>query len=299
MQNQKTDRDRWIILDLVKWATSYFKSHNIENPRASAELLLAHTLKLRRIDLYLQYDQPLEKPELAAFKSFIKRRVNKEPDAYILGVKEFWSMALTVTPDVLIPRPETEFLVEKILETFKSNYGNEPLNILDLGTGSGAITIALASECPANVFFASDKSVRALGIAKKNAMQHVPDRNINFLCGNWLDSFKQPGAQFDIIISNPPYIESGIISGLEPEVCKYEPHTALDGGEDGLDDIRKIIESAHLFLKPGGWLFLEMGFDQQPGVSKIVAAVGRYDHLNFSKDYSGHDRVVEMRKNKG
>ncbi|MDL1962833.1 MAG: peptide chain release factor N(5)-glutamine methyltransferase, partial [Deltaproteobacteria bacterium] len=236
MQNHPTSKlSEWTISKLLIWTTSYFKSHNIDSPRSTSEILLAHTLSLKRIDLYLRYDQPLTGDELLLFKTYIKRRINREPVAYIVGAREFWSMKLAVTKDVLIPRPETECLVESALSFSES--GSWPNRILELGTGSGAIILALASEKPGYIYFASDSSVEAVNLAFMNAKFHHLDGKINFFAGDWLKPVKNTGQLFDMIISNPPYIRTLSMSELQPEIYKYEPLTALDGGKDGLDSI--------------------------------------------------------------
>ena len=297
MQNQTKNREsQWTILELLKWTTAYFKSHNIENPRASSEILLAHALNLRRIDLYLRYDQPLGRQELDQFKATIKKRIQKEPVAYIVGNKEFWSMDLAVNRNVLIPRPETECLVEAVLDELSPESISGPRRILELGTGSGAIILALASQRSEDNFFASDRFYQILELAKQNAKSHHLDGRIQFFCGNWLSPISADGPLFDIIVSNPPYIKTGQIDTLQPEIHLYEPGLALDGGADGLFCLRRIIETAHLFLSESGSLFLEIGYDQKYEVQKIADMYGPYEFVVFKKDYSGKDRVVQMRK---
>jgi release factor glutamine methyltransferase len=287
---------QWNILKLLRWATSYFKSHKIENPRADAEILLAHALNLKRIDLYLHYDQPLCNHELLRFKTFVKRRIDREPVAYIIGVKEFWSMELAVTRDVLIPRPETECLVEAALTYLPENAGRWPKCILDLGTGSGAVVLALASQRPAHLFFASDCSVNAIRTARLNALRHHLDAAIGFFVGEWFSPLLPDACSFDMILSNPPYIPSAVIRLLQPEIHEYEPIEALDGGKDGLCCIRRIICHAGRYLNPGGLLLLEIGHDQKDGVRKIIDQCGNFEAMAFTRDYSGYDRVVHMRK---
>jgi release factor glutamine methyltransferase len=283
----------WTILDLLKWTTAYFKSHHIDQPRVDAEVLLAHTLKLKRIDLYLRYDQPMNRRELASFKPVIKRRVQGEPVAYILGSREFWSMDLLVNQDVLIPRPETECLVEAVLRCLSLE--SAPKRILDLGTGSGAIALALASQLPQHRYFASDRSVKAARVARQNTVRHELDGKIDHFCSDWWRAVKS-GPFFDMVVSNPPYIKSADIKALQPEIRKYEPIGALDGGEDGMESLGVIIEKAHTHLKPGGRLFLEIGFDQKEMVENIVDQSGFYEQPVTTKDYSGNDRVVEIKK---
>ncbi len=297
MQNpKKAGEPPWTILKILQWATPYFESRDVENPRASAEILLAHALGLRRIDLYVQYDKPLEPDELAGFKALVRRRIQREPVAYIIGEREFWSMQLKVTPDVLIPRPETELLVEKALEILSETPASSPRKILEMGTGSGAIVLALAAERPDCLFFASDRSPRALAVAQENARRHQPDMKIRFFGGDWFDPLRKGGIFFDLIISNPPYIRRDEIAGLQPEVARYEPLTALDGGPDGLDDLRHIIRAAPEWLVPGGMLLLETGSDQRQDVIRIGEDTGAYDSIRVIRDYAGLDRVAIMRR---
>lgn len=301
MQNQPKSIDpEWTILKLLKWTTSYFKSHDIDSPRATAEILLAHILKLKRIDLYLRHDQPLISDELLKFKAFIKRRIKREPVAYIVGVKEFWSMDFAVTEDVLIPRPETECLVETSLgllpEDSNSDPNNPPMRILELGTGSGAVILALASMETKHLFFASDLSIKAVLLAKQNAKHHGLDKTVNFFCADWFTPIKDVRHQFDMIISNPPYIPTQVVSQLQPEICKYEPISALDGNEDGLHCFRHIINNAHVYLNLQGSLVLEIGHDQKNEVQNIAEKCGNYKNIVFTKDYSGYHRVVQMQK---
>jgi release factor glutamine methyltransferase len=295
MQNQpNSEFPEWTIIKLLDWTASYFKSHNIDSPRSTSEILLAHTLGLKRIDLYLRYDQPLTIDELLLFKTYIKRRINREPVAYIVGTREFWSMDLSVTKDVLIPRPETECLVESALSLPELGLG--PKRILELGTGSGAITLALASERPEYIYFASDSSVEAVKLAFMNAKLHHLDEKINFFAGDWLEPLKNTGQLFDMIISNPPYIRTLSIPELQPEIYRYEPLRALDGGKAGLNPIKKIIFEAHAFLVQKGILLLEIGHDQKDQIKKIIDDCGNYENVVFKKDYSGYDRMVCIRK---
>jgi release factor glutamine methyltransferase len=299
MQNPPGPREiEWTILSLIKWATGYFTAHGIDSPRATAEILLATLLNLKRIDLYLRYDQPLLNSELSEFKSLIKRRINKEPVAYIIGKKEFWSLEIEVTPDVLIPRPDTETIVEAALSRL-GPVDASPASagqVLELGTGSGAIVLALATERPAYRYFATDISLGALQVAKKNARRHNLDEAVQFIAGNWLDPFSPNKPVFDMIVSNPPYIPTGDIPGLQPEVSRFEPMLALDGRSDGLYAIQRIISSAHPLLKPQGVLLLEMGFNQKEAVIALIQQSGRYHPFQIIKDYAGHDRVVVMHK---
>lgn len=287
---------QWTPIKLIQWAASYLKAHDIDSPRATGEILLAHALRVKRIDLYLNYDQPLVAEELNTFKMLIKRRVGREPVAYILGEREFWSMDLQVTPDVLIPRPETECVVEVALDLLSKIPSSRSQRILDLGTGSGAIVLSLASQQPRHVYFASDYSVNAVKLALGNAGRHGFSRLIHFFAGDWLSCLNPKKSGFDMIVSNPPYIPSRLIRTLQPEIHRFEPIAALDGNQDGLSCFRKIIGTAHAYLKPDGVLMLEIGHDQKEDIYRIVVDCGCYEDFNHAKDYSGCDRMVWMRK---
>ncbi|MBW2433467.1 MAG: peptide chain release factor N(5)-glutamine methyltransferase [Deltaproteobacteria bacterium] len=286
----------WTILGVLQWATTYFKRNDIDSPRATAEILLAHALAAERIDLYLHYDQPLNAKELERFKAIIKRRIKREPVAYILGCKEFWSLELAVTPNVLIPRPETECLVERALTFLSARSESGRQRILELGTGSGAILIALASENAQHIYWGTDISAAAIQIAQRNALGHGLAANIHFLVADWFAPFAVSRDLFDMIISNPPYIRHGDLKRLQPEIQAFEPLVALDGSKDGLQCLRHIIQSAHLYLKPGGMLLLEMGHDQKAPLKQIIQHCDQYEDVAFYTDYSDYDRIVAMRK---
>jgi release factor glutamine methyltransferase len=290
------DKMQWTVLKTLQWTSDYFKRNNLESSRIDAEILLAQTLDCRRIDLYLRYDQPLNAHELARFKALIKRRLNREPVAYIVGTKEFWSLQFAVTPAVLIPRPDTECLVEIALKHLPAPTVPQPARILELGVGSGAVVISLAHERPDCRFWASDRSWKALELARDNARSNHVDHLIRFWTGDWLAPMGPRSAYFDVILSNPPYIPSRAIEQLAPEIRCFEPVAALDGGPDGLHEIGLIIAEAHYQLKPGGFLLLEIGFDQRPGIEALTNDRADYEAPRFHKDYGGHDRVVVLRK---
>ena len=286
----------WTILKILQWTTSFFKSHDIDSPRVSAEILLADVLKIRRIDLYLCYDKPLNRDELEVYKELIKRRAGREPVEYIVGSRGFWSLEMNVTRDVLIPRQDTEILVEETLKLIPEAGNDEPKRILDLGTGSGAIILSLASERPGNIFFASDRSPKAIFQARANECANNIIDKVHFFSGNWLETLSETGEKFNIIVSNPPYIRSGDIEKLQPEIYLHEPLMALDGGEDGLREIRGIIFSAHNYLKKNGCILIEIGHDQKSDVQEIIDSCGFYENILFRKDYAGCWRVVSMMK---
>ncbi len=285
----------WTILRILQWASTYFKNRGIESPRAAAEILLSHALGTDRVHLYMHYDQPLDKAELALFKTFIQRRLQREPVAYIVGRKGFWSVDLCVTPDVLIPRPETERLVEAALTWLSDRAFESAADVIDLGTGSGAIVVAMAFEAGAHRFFASDVSPEAIAIARSNAVTAGVAEHVRFFVGDWLSAVRRSPI-FDLIVTNPPYVVSGEWFDLQPEIVHYEPRLALDGDEDGLRSYRAIVGTAHRFLKPGGALMMEIGCRQQEAVLVFAEQSGAYDTYKCLKDYSGHDRVVTMQK---
>jgi len=286
----------WTVLGIVQWTTAYFRRHRIDSPRIDAELLLAHALGCERIDLYLRHDQPLNESELARFKLMVQRRIRREPVAYIVGFKEFWSLRLQVSPAVLIPRPDTECLVETALDKLRALAGIRSARVLELGVGSGAITLALAHECGTHHYWATDFSRSAIHVAQANARHLGLAQRIGFVVGHWLAPFSAQKAGFDMILSNPPYIRRHDMDDLAPEIRGFEPHAALDGGIDGLDAIRQIIDRGHACLCPGGLLLIEIGSDQREAVESLAMACGAYDAIDFCKDYSGHDRVARMTK---
>ncbi len=282
-------RSDWTILGLLKWTTDYFRQYAVDSPRSTAEILLAHTLAVKRIDLYLRYDQPLNPGELKSFKSFIKRRISREPVAYIVGGKEFWGLDFEVEPGTLIPRPETECLVERALAVIDAGVFQKPMKIMELGTGSGAVITALAKERPGQYYFASDRSCQTLGLAHRNAHANGLDGVIRFFAGDW---FAPVGGRLDMVVSNPPYINSDVIETLQPEISRFEPVAALDGGADGLACIHQIIKQAPDYVVPGGCLLLETGHDQHPAIVELVTRNPAYIRVDFSKDYSGYDRIA-------
>lgn len=286
----------WTIATLLQWATGYFSRNDIDSPRSTAEILLGHALGLARIDLYLRHDQPLTDHELARFKPLVQRRARREPVAYIVGEKEFWGMALAVAPGVLIPRPETECLVETVLEKTLPTKGGTPRRVLELGVGSGAIVLALAKERPENRYVGIDRSAATLNLARRNARRHGLADRIALAAGDWFRALRPDGKGFDLIVSNPPYIASGVLSTLAPEIARYEPALALDGGDEGLDAVALILSQAPAHLGPGGHLVLEIGYDQADAVRRLAEATGAYGDVNVRRDYSGHDRVVHLRR---
>jgi release factor glutamine methyltransferase len=247
-----------------------------------------------RVGLYTHYDQPLLADELARFKQLVLRRLRREPVAYILGRREFWSLPLRITPDVLIPRPETETLVAEALRVL-SPTDQEELRLLEIGTGSGAISIALAKELPKAKITATDLSPKALSVAEENAAKNRVRDQIRFLQGDLFQPVPK-GETFDLVVSNPPYITRGQLSSLMPEVRDYEPRIALDGGKDGLDFFRRAMPAVAGYLRSGGWFLAELGAGQDRQVLEVAQKNLELDSLDFAKDLSGINRVFKARK---
>jgi release factor glutamine methyltransferase len=281
----------WCIKALLETATDYLVEKGIENARLNAEVLLAHQLHVKRISLYLNFDQPLTEEEVSGYRNLIRRRLKREPLQYITGNQEFWSLAFSVNPHVLIPRPETEILVEQAI-TLAGTFPEGPLHILDLGTGSGIISVTLAKEIPQSRVFATDVSGDALGVASVNAREHGVSDRIAFLQGDLFEPLARRKPGFHLIASNPPYVCTHEIQGLLPEVALYEPKKALDGGADGMHYLRRIIHQAPLFLCPGGWLLLEMSPHQVENALFELARTGMYQNEKIIEDYSHHQRVL-------
>lgn len=255
-----------------------------DNARIDAEVLLAHILECGRGYLRANADAVLDGEAVERFESMIARRIGGEPIAYLLGEREFWSMALAVSPQVLIPRPDTETLVHAALEVTADR--EDSLAVADLGTGSGAIAIAMAAERPEWRILATDIHEHALKIARGNA-HRLGIHNIGFRQGDWLHAL--PDEEFDLIVSNPPYIPDDDVHLAQGDV-RFEPRDALASGPEGLDALRAIIFSAGMHLKPGGWLLLEHGFDQSPAVTELLTKA-KFTDITHWRDLGGHIRV--------
>jgi release factor glutamine methyltransferase len=274
-------------------ATSYLKAEGLPDPRLSAELLLGSVLGLDRLGLILFFDQILKEDEQTSFAEKVVRRAKHEPIAYLTGQKEFWSLNFEVDSQVLIPRPETELLVEEALKILSDR--SEDQTLVELGTGSGAIAVALAksiAEKKTLRLWATDLSWPALQIARKNAVHHGVDQFISFILGEWLAPFSSKRKWIDLLISNPPYISEAEIFCLPPTVKNYEPKKALRGGPDGLQDIRTIVQQAGQQLRVGGWLLLEIGESQGSRVLNL-ARENRFDPAVILKDYGNRDRLLK------
>ncbi len=286
------------VLEILNWSTNHLKNHQIENDRLNAELLLARSLNLSREGLYRNLHSQLKEGEKETLEKMIQRRISGEPLQYILEHQEFWSIDFKVDPRVSIPRPETELLVEQSLLILSGNSLREIPSVLEIGTGSGAIAIALAKEVKNIFLVATDISRDALVLAKENAESEGVRHQIEFVNGDLFGPLRPSKGRepFDLILSNPPYIVRPEIGSLAKEVRDYEPIVALDGGEDGLDFYRRIISGAPFYLREGGWLLLEIGQGQREKVAEQIERRGTFLKPQILPDLSGTERVVKAQR---
>lgn len=280
----------WTIGRILKWTEQYFKDKDIESPRLDAEVLLAHVLEKQRIYLYVHFDEPLQPGELAAYREMIKKRVLRVPVAQILGEKEFMGLTFKVTVDTLVPRPDTEILVQAAVDRLRAMAGEEPLRFADIGTGSGAICLSVLHYLSDTVADTVDISPAARAVAEENAASLGLADRITFHTGDLLQPLS--GISFAAILSNPPYIPEADIATLAPEVRLKEPHTALSGGQDGLDFYRRLAKEAPAMLVPGGFTAFEVGIHQAGDVADLLKANPLIDRTEILPDYAGIDRVV-------
>lgn len=310
----------WTIGRILKWTEQYFKDKGIESPRLDAEVLLAHVLEKQRIYLYVHFDEPLQPAELAAYREMVKQRVLRVPVAQILGEKEFMGLTFKVTADTLVPRPDTEILVQAAVERLKAMKGEakapedealadgeeassaanrdeaavdvsqEPLRIADIGTGSGAICLSVLRYLAGTVADTVDISPAARAVAEENAASLGLADRVTFHTGDLLQPLV--GMTFAAILSNPPYIPEADIATLAPEVRLKEPHTALSGGQDGLDFYRRLAKEAPAMLVPGGFMAFEVGIHQAEPVAELAKANPLIARTEILPDYAGIDRVV-------
>jgi release factor glutamine methyltransferase len=282
---------RWTIKEVLEWTADYFKTKGISTGRLDAEVLLAHCLSVDRLHLYLNMDRPLVPDERARFRALVRRRAAREPVALITGSKEFWSLRLHIVPGILIPRPDTEILVEAILDEIGENPSP---TVMEIGTGSGAVALSLAREKPAAFVLATDVDPLAISTARVNARAAGIEGPVNFLVCDLFTAIREAAA-FDVVCSNPPYIPRDAIAELEPEITSFEPIRALDGGPDGLDIIRELARQAGTYLKPGGALLVEIGDSQEETVREIFSSVGGLREVSVTRDLAGKPRVVKGR----
>ena len=286
----------WTIKKLLEWISEYFESNGVDSPRLSAELLLCHVLKLERIQLYTLYDRVVQADQLTALRALVKRGVEHEPIAYLVGRCEFYSLPLKITPDCLIPRPETEHLVERAVDFLRER--PSPYYVLDLCTGSGCVAAAIAKNVKDVQLVATDICDSALKIADENIRQHKLDEQVRLLCGDLFDAIIEglDETRFDLIVSNPPYVSDNEYEKLERNVKKYEPKLALLAGVDGLDIYQRILEKVDGFLKPDGALMMEIGYAQGPAIQRMLEEIGIFKEIKIEKDFANNDRIAIARK---
>ena len=285
----------WRVVDLLDWTAGYFQQHGVPNPRLDAEVLLGHLLEKSRLQLYLHFEMPVFQQHLTPFRELIKKRIAHTPVSYLTNRKEFMSLDFYVDERVLIPRPETEQLVETILATKTGEFQR----LLELGTGSGVIATSLAVQHPEWEIVATDISEPALAVARKNAETHARTSQIEFLAGDLFEPIEtintNGDTQFDWIVCNPPYIKNTERDTLHPDVRDYEPEIALFAGDDGLAVIRRLIAEAPEYLAPNGKLILEIGATQADAVRTLLDAESGYATYELFKDYAEKERVVLAR----
>ncbi len=287
--HEKRSRGKsWTIKSLLEWTTAYFTKIGLRTPRLDAEVLLANTLGVDRLYLYLNMDRPTEGYERTKYREAVRRRARREPVALITGEKEFWSFTFKVVPGVLIPRPDTEILVECVKRAISAL---ENPRILELGVGSGAVSVSILRENERATLVGTDISELALRLTKENAIKGGVASRISLLASDLFEALR-PEPQFHVICSNPPYIPTSDLATLEPEIKYFEPLTALDGGKDGLEVIRRIVKEVASYLKQDGIMVLEVGESQAPAVKEIIQTFTSCKEVLVQKDLTAKDRVV-------
>lgn len=288
----------WTIGRLLNWTTEFLRGKDAESPRLDAEVLLAHVRGCKRIELYTAFEEPASDELRTKFRELVKERAAGKPVAYLVGQREFYSLPFEVTPDVLIPRPETELLVVRGLDLMRQppfNTRGESLAIADVGTGSGVLAVTLAKHLPQAHITAIDVSAAALAVAQRNAERHKVDERIE-----WIESDLLAGVpserQFDLIVSNPPYVTSGEMRLLQHDVRRYEPALALDGGPEGTSVIERLIAQAAQRLRPGGWLQMEISPTIIARVEQLLDAAPALARQPTQKDLAGLPRVAQAQR---
>jgi release factor glutamine methyltransferase len=298
MTTTATTKRTWTILELINWSKDYLAEKGFENARLETELLLGHVLSLPRIELYLQYERQLSEHDLAGYKTLLKRRLTGEPVQYVTGTAGFMLADFEVTPDVLIPRPETEALVEVAARLLAEPLGRAAADVpilADIGTGSGVIAVTLAQKFPNARVVATDVSPEALAVAARNAERTGVAGRVTFVEGTGLAPLFELGLGGSVsgLVSNPPYVRSCDMDGLPVEVRDFEPRLALDGGSDGLDCLRSIVKDVPMALVDGGIVAFEFGDGQAHDVRSLLEPL--MDSVVVHRDYAGRDRIATAR----
>lgn len=292
MSDDASPRSSWTVLEILRWTTDYFKKQGIESARVDAEVLLSEILELERIELYAHFDRPMSPDERSAYRALVKRRARREPSAYIVGRREFWSLDIRVDDRVLIPRPDTETLVRTALDYIDAE---DTGRLVDIGTGSGAIALALATERPELQIAATDNDADALEVAADNVDAHELGDTVELLASDLFDGIPDDWLPLDYVVSNPPYIAESERPELQPEILDYEPADALFAGDDGLDVIRRLVVDAYQALRPGGVLLFEIGHQQGEATKKLLDDAG-FEDVDIVLDYGDRDRVAVGKK---
>jgi len=282
----------WTTLKVLDWTAKRFADAGIDAPRLEAQVLLAHVLGCSRVQLYTGFDRPLEEAELAGYRALIKRRLGGEPVSYLVGEQEFWSLPFFVGADVLVPRRDTETVIEVVRDVIGD--ASTTRTIVDACTGSGCIAIALAKELPGARVLATELSPEAAEVARRNVHRNGFGERVEIRVGDLLAPVADV-LPVDAIVANPPYVATAVIAELSAEV-RREPRLALDGGADGLDVVRRLIAAAPAALAAGGLLVLEYGYDQADAVAALIEATGAFDAPSMRKDLGGQPRVTWARR---
>lgn len=288
-ESAAAEQDIWTVRRILEWTTGFLRQKGIESPRLEAEILLAHARGCPRIRLYTDFNTPLTDAERSTMRELVTRRSRREPIAYLVGHREFYGRSFLVTPAVLIPRPETETLIDVCLELIPSDH---PAHLIEVGIGSGCIAITLARQRALCRLTATDVSPAALQIAASNAARHEVTDRITLLEGDALQPLLSTDTLYDGLVSNPPYVTDDERGRLQPEIDLHEPALALYGGPDGLDIVRSIITHAHAILKPGAFIALELDPLQCPAVCSLLANASFKD-ISIRQDMAGRDRIVQ------
>ncbi len=287
----------WTLRKVLDWCTGYFEKKGVEPPRLSSEMILAHVLKCQRIKLYTDLFRPMTEDELATVKSLVKRAIEQEPIQYLTGKAHFYNLEFEVNRDVLIPRSDTETLVDRALAHLKSSTNATP-RVLDLCTGSGCVAAAIAAHHKTSTVIATDISLPAIDVARRNIERNKLGERVFLYAGDLYEALKNlvDAQPFDLIVSNPPYIASEQIAKLDANVRDYEPRLALDGGPDGLDPHRKILAGAYERLLPGGGLLMEIAFDQEEAAMWMLTQDTRFTDAKCFRDLAGQPRVISAKR---
>ena len=295
-KNLMVSDDTWTIQKLLNWVTEYLTTKGVDSPRLSAEMLLSEALGLKRIELYTQFDKQVPQQQLDILHDLVKRAGLHEPVAYLTGKTEFYSLEFDITADCLIPRPETELLVQRAIEFLRTRSGVQ--YICDLCTGSGCIAVAIAKNFPDARVTATDISAAALEVAARNVKKHHLTEHVRLLCGDLFEPVihQLDVNQFDLIVCNPPYVSTAEYEKLDKNIKDYEPASALLAGDDGLDVYRRIIDKVYDFLKPGAVLMLEIGYAQGPAVKELLEQTGTVAEIKIEKDFQYNDRIVTAKR---